>query len=525
MANHERWMAASLIVLAGACATEAPVVSPVDERSQRRTERCGVDIAAIDQTVSPRVDFYRYATGGWTTSEGTVADALEEAARQTLSAAGSRTDEFVETYATRDPRDATGAKPVLDAARDLLSERDRRVLARAAARAALRQGTTPFRVGAYPDPDDPGRTSLILAVGGAPLGTPADYDRVGETYKERISTTLSLLGVERPERLASRVFDFERTLADAYAADARREYTPREIEALSRLGGGDPWASYFGALGIDADQVKMREIGALSQAARAWRNAGRDTLAAYLAFHRVSDVADFLPPEYGGSRDPETARQIAERIFEAEEGALLRGLIDPETRAVAEEVGRAMLGPGTNVMVAGGPQAYAVPDEADQASAAGVDRAAQARGASRIAQAGGNTQVRSRLASDLTAVPNYDEATRTLDLPAGLLRGPVYGTDDPAAAYGALGGLILRQRGFGPDEAFARAYRAFAMSQAGRARPRCGLRAAERFMVGYAQGAYGTDAQAINQAVAELPIFDSVYGLDGSKDYGPRDGG
>ena len=523
MTNHQRLMTASALAILGACTTAAPVVSPVDEASAKRTDRCGVDIAAIDQTVSPRVDFYGYATGGWTTEEGTVADALEEAARATLSAAGGRTEEFVQAYVERDPRDATGTKPVLDAARDLLAERDRRALAAAAAKAALRQGTTPFRVGAYPDPDDPGTTSLILAAGGAPLGAPEDYDRVGETYKERIATTLSLLGVERPERLAGRVFDFERALADAYAADARQTYTERQIRDLARLRGGDPWAAYFAALGVDADEVKMREIGALSLAATAWRNAGRDTLAAYLAFHRVSDVADFLPPEYGGKRDAMTARAIGERIFEAEEGALLRGLIGPETRAVAEEVGKAMLGPGTNVVVAGGPQAYAVPDEAGRATAAGVERAAQARGASRIAQAGGDTQVRSRLAADLTAVPNYDEATRTLDLPAGLLRGPVYGTSDEAAAYGALGGLILRQRGFDAGEAMTRAYQAYAMSQAGATRPRCGLRAAERFMVGYAQGAYGADRAAINAAVAELPAFDSVYGLDGSKDYGPRD--
>ena len=521
--DHAKTAAASLLALCAACATTAPVVAPVDERALKSTNRCGVDIAAIDQSVSPRVDFYRYATGGWTTEEGTVADALEDAARATLSAAGSRTDAFVEAYAARDPRDATGAKPVLDAARALLAERDRRALAAAAARAALRQGTTPFRIGAYPDPDDPGTTSLILAAGGAPLGTPADYDSAGEAYKARIEETLSLLGVEKPARLAGRVFAFERALAEAAATDARQTYTERRIRELSRLRGGDPWAAYFAALGVEADQVKLREIGAMGRAATAWRNAGRDTLAGYLAFHRVSDVADFLPPEYGGQRDAASARVIGERIFEAEEGALLRGLITPETRAVAEEVGRAMLGPGTNVVVAGGPQAYAVPDEAEEATAVGVERAAQARGASRIAQAGGNTQVRSRLAADLTAVPRYDAATRTLDLPAGLLRGPVYGTSDPAAAYGALGGLILRRQGFGADEAFARAYRAFALSEAGRSRPRCGLRAGERFLVAYAQGAYGSDPDAINAAVSDLPVFDAVYGLDGSKDYGARD--
>ena len=496
---------AALALLTGCVTRDGGPVLPTGPEAAARGARCGVDAAALDRDVAPAADFVAYATGGWE-AEGPVTDALSAAAREALSAVSTPADRFLEAYAARDPSDAAGAEPVLRAAHDLLEERDRAKLAEAAALAALRGGTTPFRVGAYPDPEEPGLTTLIVGAGGAPLGDPDAYEANEAAYTARVEATLSLLGAERPERLARRVVAFERRLSEA-AARSEAAYTPRSPDALARLRAGDPWRAYFAALGTDteagAEAVQLRDIGALSGAARAWRSARRETLAAYLAFHRVSDVATFLPPAYGAARDEGAARAVAERLFAAEEGALLRGRVTPGTRALAEAVALGVLGEDVPVVIAGGPGAYAVPPEAEEATAAGVEAAALGRGRARIARAGEATRTEDRIGSPLDAAPRRDRATGALDLPAALLQGPVYATGDAPGVYGALGGLIARASGEEASAALARARAAYEASPAsGNAEDRCRLTPDQRFYIGFAQGLRGTvPDRALNAAV------------------------
>ena len=130
--------------LTAACSTQGPVL-PTGEAAAARLARCGVDAGAMDEAADPWADFHRFATGGWP-DEGPMTDVLAEDARGALAAEGARSDAFVAAYEARDPRDAEGTRPVLEGARDLLEVRDRRALSEAAGLAALRGGTTPFRV-------------------------------------------------------------------------------------------------------------------------------------------------------------------------------------------------------------------------------------------------------------------------------------------------------------------------------------------------------------------------------------------
>ena len=471
-----------------------------DEAAATRGERCGIDRGALDEDVSPREDFVAYTTGGWTQS-GPVTAALEAAARDRLEDVVTPSDAFVAAYLARDPSDTVGAEALIEEAKTLLTTRDRGALAEAAGLAALRGGTTPLRFGAYPDPEDPARRVPIVAAGGAPLGDPEAYEANADAYAARVVATLEMLGAVNVERLAARVVAFERRLAEAVAA-AETDYTRREVESLARLRRGDPWRRYFETVGVEDDEALLRDISALSQVTRAWRNERPGTIAAYLAFHRLSDVADFLPEGFGGTRREGTARAVAERIFVAEEGAPLRGQVTGETKTLAEAVARAVAPPDTEIIVAGGPPLFDVPSEAARATAEGVEAAALARGRARAQRLGEEVRPRDRLASPLSARPRLDRATSTLDLPAALLQGPVFATNDAPSVYGALGGLIALRTGAPVDEALTRARAAFEASDADETGRRCGLTAEQRFYIGFAQGLRGeASARAVNAAV------------------------
>ena len=510
----QRGLAGAALLTLAACISIGRDGGPVTiagPDAAERAARCGFDRAAVDRDMAPEADFVAYATGGWPV--GAATDALSAAARNALGAVDTPADRFLAAYLARDPSDAAGAEGVLRAAHDLSEQRDRAALAEAAALAALRGGTTPFRVGAYPDPEDPSVTTLIVGAGGAPLGGPDAYEEFGEAYTARVEATLSLLGAERADRLARRVVAFERRLAQA-AAETGNDYTERTPEALARLRRGDPWRAYLGTLGIETEAVQLRDIGALSRTTRAWRSARPQTIAAYLAFHRVSDVAGFLPPAYGGAREEDTVRAVAERLFAAEEGALLRGRVTPGARDLAEAVARAVLGDDVPLVIAGGPGAYAVPPEAEDATAEGVEAAALARGQARIARAGDATQAEDRLGSPLDAAPRRDRATGALDLPAALLQGPVFATGDAPATYGALGGLVAVTDGADGASALRRARAAYEASGAAQgAKKRCGLTPDQRFYVGFAHGLRGTlPTRTINAAVRADPTWVAAFG-------------
>ncbi|MBR6054301.1 MAG: M13 family metallopeptidase [Bacteroidales bacterium] len=234
-----------------------------------------IDLSDLDTTVSPKVDFYRYATGGWKAknplrpefSRFGSFDAIAERTQENLNALfasmaemkakpGSVDQKISDLYkmaldsTARNEAGAAPLKPYIDEIQAISSREDLcRVMAE------MRKYNEDFFFGAGVEADLTDSDSQIIYLGQGGLGIgDRDYYLLSENaaikegYKAMLVKVLSLAGIEEPEAKAAATL----TIEDRLAAFSWTREQNRDMAALYNPMSSDAAAAAYPNLGLPA---------------------------------------------------------------------------------------------------------------------------------------------------------------------------------------------------------------------------------------------------------------------------------
>ena len=333
---------AALRLLLPATAAALTVTAAAAQPTPAARPPTGLDAAAIDRTVAPGDDFFRYANGKWLktaaippdrSSWGVDEELTELTAKRNAelirnsggaAPAGSEARKIGDYYASF--MDAArieqlGLKPLESGLRSIDAIHDRAGLARALG-ATLRADVdvlnstnlhTPNLFGLWvaQDLDDPARYSPFLLQGG--LGLPdRDYylnpsEKMADIrtrYQAYIATVLSLAHVADAQAKAAAVFDLEHRIASVHSSRADSEEVLKgnnhwaRKEFAQRAPGLD-WEAYFDAAGlVRQDEFVVWQPGALTGESALTASVPLETWKDFLRFHLIDNNCAFLPQAF-----------------------------------------------------------------------------------------------------------------------------------------------------------------------------------------------------------------------------------
>jgi len=262
----------------------------------------GYDLSAIDRSVHPGDDFYRFANGRWIgrtaipedkTNVGLIAGLSDRVAAQiqSLVQALSRNGGIDQSEAKigrfyrafMDERRLTqlGVIPLRSTLVQIGAARDRSSLARLAGSAPMTFAAAPFALSIDPDGKDPQHYSINVDQSG--IGLPnRDYYLKPEFARERvayaryIARLLSLVGWQSPDANAGAILALETRIAQASWTDEQRRnpnatYQPIRIVTLERIAPQFDWPSFLEGADLRGQRKLVLDAGsAVPAIARVW---------------------------------------------------------------------------------------------------------------------------------------------------------------------------------------------------------------------------------------------------------------
>jgi len=283
-------VASAALLSLGACAS-----LPTGDDTSAAIGDWGIDLAAMNTSVAPGDDFFRYVNGTWLDSYEIPADRSRSGTFITLrdesevdvhsivaelaeaeSPHGSveqKVGDFYNSWmnvAALDARGLTTLQPRLDAIAAIDSRDDLMV-----AFADL-HATTPFGMGIIPDPADTTRYIIFIGQGG--LGLPdRDYylkeeERFADfrtAYHDYVVTLHDLAGIESGEEKADAIVALETRIAQSHWTQERsREiteiYNPMSRTQLAELAPQIDWNFLLDSNGLESIDTMVVEIGRAS---------------------------------------------------------------------------------------------------------------------------------------------------------------------------------------------------------------------------------------------------------------------
>jgi putative endopeptidase len=355
--------------------------SPGAPAMARQSEIHGINVADMDLAVSPRVDFYRFANGGWLdrteipADRGYVAvrteindrataqqlDLLHTAAAPGDTASGTDEEKAGALFAQGldvAARDRAGIAPIQDAL-----DRIAAIDSSAAYHAYLSQapfdgvgvalrlpfegigGTLPLKVMA--DYKESTTNALYVAFDYPTVGLPnRDYylgedpalTSVRQAYLDSGAALLTAAGypAEDAAATAHAVYDFEQrlmaaTLTREQKQDYGLQYNPMTLDELAAAYPAMDWPAYLDALGNSGvDRVIVGDTGYLAALPAIMAETPVATLRAYLTLRLMMAWADALSEDLGETAFAltralsglETPPPLEERVLERVNGAV-----------------------------------------------------------------------------------------------------------------------------------------------------------------------------------------------------------
>jgi putative endopeptidase len=292
----------------------------------------GVDLDAMDRSVKPGDDFFRFVDGKWASatqipadksswgsfailadlSEARVRAILDRWAADKSLKPGSDEAKVAMVYRTFldeaavEKLDAKPIEPLLDAVKKAKTRDD---MAAVMGRSSSTFGSA--FVGAFVSDDQkqPDHYSLYLSQSG--LGLPDreyylsdNFKPQRERYQQYVADMLKLAGWDEPEKNAAGVVALETKIAEAHwnraeNRDRDKTYNPTTIAELEKSAPGFPWGLYLKSAGIEkADRAVVRQNTAMPKIAKVFADAPVATLQAWEAFHITDDAAPILSKRF-----------------------------------------------------------------------------------------------------------------------------------------------------------------------------------------------------------------------------------
>ncbi|HZF94198.1 MAG TPA: M13-type metalloendopeptidase [Allosphingosinicella sp.] len=306
---------------ASAAAT-APAAGPI---ASRRMGPWGFDVAGMDRSVRPGVDFFRFASGNWARTTQIPADRSSFGAFHVLGdLSEARVRRLVEGYRPGDSNadrakvaslyrsfmddaraESLGARPLQPLLQQIRAARTKEQIAELMGRAPSGFTASFFGIGVNDDSRDPEHYALGLRQSG--LGLPDRDFYIEERfapqkarYRQYVAQMLGLAGWEQPEAAAAAIVALETEIARAHwsraeSRDRDKTYNPMTRAELQAEAPGFPWASFFGAAGVDhADRAIVAQNTAVPKLARIFADTDVATLRAWQAFHTADRAAPLL---------------------------------------------------------------------------------------------------------------------------------------------------------------------------------------------------------------------------------------
>ena len=291
----------------------------------------GFDIAGMDKSVKPGVDFYDYANGGWMKTTQIPADRasygmftvlddlsrersrtiLEEAQKQPDSKIGNFYASFMDEAAAQ----AKGDKPIQPWIAALKGATDRPALFVEVAKLQRMGAPGPFGIGVDQDAKAPDRYIAGLRQGG--LGLPdrdyylKDDPKLAETrtaYVAYLAKLLTLAGEPNAQARAQAVMALETKLATAHwtrieSRDSDKTYNKMTPADLATKAPGFAWPQYLDALGLSGQpSLIVGQPSAFTGEAQVLGAAPLPVLKDYAELRLLDSYAPYLSNDWVDTR-------------------------------------------------------------------------------------------------------------------------------------------------------------------------------------------------------------------------------
>jgi len=298
----------------------------------------GIDLSAMDKSVAPGDDFFRYVNGNWLktavippdrSSTGSfqdlrilsenrmkeIVDTLEVKPYAQLTAEEKKLRDLYDGFLDQKQIEQRGLAPAKKDLAYLAGLKTLRDVAAAMGKSSL-PTASPFGLGMSYEDKRPDTYALNLSQSG--LGLPdRDYylsdDKeivtTREAYRKYLGTMLGLANVPNAQARADKVFALETEIAKAHwpvaeKRDRDKVYNPMTISQLKALAPGFSWDAFFAAGGISEKgpkgerEVIVRENTAMGPLAKIFAATPVEVWRDYLTVHYLHAMSPYLPKAF-----------------------------------------------------------------------------------------------------------------------------------------------------------------------------------------------------------------------------------
>ncbi|WP_137167727.1 M13 family metallopeptidase [Salinimonas lutimaris] len=302
-------------------------VTAQDNQGKPELGEFGVDLTAMDKTVKPGDDFFRYASGTWYDNYELPADkvrygaftALHERsqdqvkaiiddimAKDNLSADEKLVHDFYKAYMDVESINQKGMQPIADVLGKIDNLQNTKQLTHLFGEAWLYGNATPIGGSLWYNRLDPNEYQLSVGVGG--LGLPdRDYylddqqrfKDIRTAYLKHIETMLSFADVDNPAQQAKDILALETRLAEAqWPRDKRRdrELTLNQIkrEDLTKEYPDFDWDTFFESSGLQVPELNINTPEPVRDVIAIINETDMAVWKEYLTYHTISNNAGLL---------------------------------------------------------------------------------------------------------------------------------------------------------------------------------------------------------------------------------------
>jgi putative endopeptidase len=303
--------------------------APAPAASKPQLGTFGVDLTAMDKTVKPGDDFFKYVNGGWDkrtvipgdrSSWGGFAilrDLSDQRTRAIIESvskgqnepgsAGQKVGDYFASFMDEAAIEAKGITPIKPLLAGISAIQTPAQLAEAMGRANRMGMSMPVGMSVFQDLKDNTIYSAYIGQGG--LGLPdRDYyleDKpnfvpIRAKYVAHVGNMLKLAGIPESAAKAQRIYDLEKKIAATHWTQAESRqidklYNPVAVTDLAREMPGVDWSSYLAAVGVASQpRVIATQPSALKGSAALIASEPLEVWKDYLTFHTVKAAAPYL---------------------------------------------------------------------------------------------------------------------------------------------------------------------------------------------------------------------------------------